>query len=106
MSMYIIKRVLVNIRLALLIFFGLFILRFLFKRQSLLEKSLNEFKVLHILDFYQRISDSEFQVFSQNKEDGVLVELINTFDLNQTSKFFVEIGTETGEECNTRYFKI
>ena len=82
----------------LLLIFGIYLIR----NQKLLKNSLLEFQIQHILNTHQRISDHEFQVYSQNKEDGVLVELIKTFNLNLTDKYFVEIGTETGEECNTR----
>jgi hypothetical protein len=44
-------------------------------------------------------ADCEFQIFSQNGEDGILLSL-----LNQTGarvKTFVEIGIENGLECNT-----
>ncbi|MBA3973503.1 MAG: hypothetical protein C0504_04700 [Candidatus Solibacter sp.] len=41
----------------------------------------------------------EFQVFSQNGEDGILLNLL--WKLAGVSKRFVEIGVEDGLECNT-----
>lgn len=55
-----------------------------------------------VLKFHQKISRSEFKVFSQQKEDGVLDRLIKMFDLDKTNKYFVEIGTQSGVECNSR----
>lgn len=54
-----------------------------------------------VLGIHKRLEASEFRVFSQNREDGVIQELINLFDLND-SKFYVEIGTQSGIECNSR----
>jgi hypothetical protein len=41
----------------------------------------------------------EFQVFSQNGEDGILLDILSK--LAAVSKRFVEIGVEDGLECNT-----
>jgi len=40
----------------------------------------------------------EYKIFSQNGEDGMLVELFSR--LRVVDPFFVEFGVETGEECN------
>lgn len=42
----------------------------------------------------------ESRVFSQNGEDGIINYLINK--IGTINKFYVEIGTENGESCNTR----
>ena len=54
-----------------------------------------------VLAIHKRLEAHEFKVFSQNREDGVIQALINLFDLNN-SKFYVEIGTQSGIECNSR----
>ena len=56
---------------------------------------------LIILNLYKRILNHESKIYSQNNEDGVLMEMIDIFKLNDT-KYFVEIGTQSGIECNTR----
>lgn len=53
----------------------------------------------HYADLFAADTGPEFQIFSQNDEDGVLLGL-----LRQTGapvKNFVEIGIENGRECNT-----
>ena len=42
-----------------------------------------------------------FKVFSQQDEDGILEEIFKR--ISTKSKNFIEIGVETGEECNTTY---
>ena len=42
-----------------------------------------------------------FKVFSQQDEDGILEEIFKR--IGTKSKNFIEIGVETGEECNTTY---
>ena len=41
----------------------------------------------------------EFKIYSQNGEDGLIVELFAR--LRVKDPFFVEFGAETGQECNT-----
>jgi len=55
-------------------------------------KDYKEFKKLH---------QSEFKVFSQNGEDGILDYLF--FQLGISTPKFVEIGVGDYSECNTRY---
>lgn len=42
----------------------------------------------------------EKKVFSQNGEDGVLQAIFDT--IGETNRYYVEFGTESGVECNTR----
>ncbi|ASO21208.1 hypothetical protein FHR81_002176 [Actinoalloteichus hoggarensis] len=44
------------------------------------------------------LSEHEFQLFSQNGEDGVLLEILRRIGV--TDGFFVEFGVETGREGN------
>jgi hypothetical protein len=60
-----------------------------------------------ILKFYNSIKENEFKKYSQNKEDGVvgfLVDFLNLSENNRTG-FFVEFGTESGVEINTRHLR-
>src|ERR1700744_3689129 len=45
----------------------------------------------------KRINKSEYQVFSQNGEDGAIQEIFNRIGL--TNKYFIEFGVENGLEC-------
>ena len=40
-------------------------------------------------------------MYSQHGEDGYIAEIFSR--IGTTNKFFVEIGVETGQECNTRF---
>ena len=44
---------------------------------------------------------SGFKVFSQQDEDGILEEIFKRIDTK--TKKFIEIGIETGDECNSTY---
>lgn len=57
-----------------------------------------------ILDFYNAIRQSELKVYSQNREDGVIQALLNFLNITKPG-FYVEFGTESGRECNTRYLR-
>ena len=46
-----------------------------------------------------RLEHYEFKVYSQNGEDGIITEIFDRIEA--TNKSFVELGVETGEECNT-----
>lgn len=61
--------------------------------------NLNESRI-KVLNFFNSIQEKK--VFSQNKEDGVILSLIKILDLSQRGGSFVEFGTESGTECNTR----
>lgn len=45
----------------------------------------------------------ERKVYSQNGEDGIIERLFEIFGV--TDRWFVEMGTESGEECNTRLLR-
>ena len=47
------------------------------------------------------IMESEFKVFSQWEDDGIIQYLINNIDI--PSKTFVEFGVEDYTEANTRF---
>ncbi len=47
----------------------------------------------------KRLNKSEYQVFSQNGEDGIIQEIFNRIGL--TNKYFIEFGVEDGLECNS-----
>lgn len=47
----------------------------------------------------KRLNRFEYQVFSQNGEDGIIQEIFNRIGL--TNKYFIEFGVENGLECNT-----
>jgi hypothetical protein len=57
-----------------------------------------------ILEFYNIIGKGELKVFSQNKEDGVIQALLSFLNMTKPG-FYVEFGTESGRECNTRYLR-
>ena len=47
----------------------------------------------------KRLSKHEYQVFSQNGEDGIIQEIFNR--IGTTNKYFIEFGVEDGLECNS-----
>lgn len=48
-----------------------------------------------------KISDAEFQVFSQWGDDGIIQYLINNIEIE--NKYFIEFGVENYTESNTRF---
>lgn len=46
------------------------------------------------------LSLSEYKIFSQNGEDGVITSIFS--QIGTTNKYFVEFGVQDGAECNTR----
>ena len=52
----------------------------------------------------KRLNTSEFQVYSQHGEDGIIEEIFKR--LGAHTKLFVEIGVQDGLECNTTYLII
>jgi hypothetical protein len=52
------------------------------------------------------LSSFETKVFSQNKEDGITMKLVELiYGNNHNNKFYVEFGVESGIECNTRILR-
>jgi hypothetical protein len=51
------------------------------------------------------LKEFEKKVFSQNGEDGIIEKLINSIYPNPKNKIYLEIGTESGIQCNTRYLR-
>lgn len=54
-----------------------------------------------ILNFHNSFKQKESKVFSQNKEDGVIIALLQFLKI-KTAGYYVEFGTESCSECNTR----
>ena len=59
-----------------------------------------------------RIRQSEWGVYSQNGEDGILLWILSELgmlddrkDTASQSRYFVEFGVEDGYECNTRFLR-
>lgn len=59
-----------------------------------------------LLEFYNSLINSEYKIYSQNGEDGVIEKLIETINLNKTHGYYVEFGVQDGQECNTRYLRV
>ena len=84
-----------------LIVIGILIIVYLVQYNKVAKSGEYESNKLKVLKFHHKIRQAEFRVYSQEKEDGVLYKLIEIFDLN-SNKYFVEIGTQSGVQCNTR----
>ncbi|UJR35865.1 hypothetical protein I4U23_028609 [Adineta vaga] len=52
-----------------------------------------------------QIPDKELKIFSQNGEDGVLLWIFTNIGTVNSPPRFVEFGTESGKECNTRFLR-
>ncbi len=52
----------------------------------------------------KRLNTHEYQVYSQNGEDGIIEEIFAR--IGTTNRVFVEIGVQDGLECNTTYLLI
>lgn len=50
-----------------------------------------------------RLLDHEYKIYTQHGEDGVLQGIFNK--IGTTNKYYVEVGTEDGSECNTRLLR-
>ena len=78
-----------------------FIVKSEHKEKLLVFLTSDDYEKSKVIDFHRRLEHSEKRVYSQNKEDGVIYELTQLLDLNY-NKFYVEIGTQSGLECNSR----
>lgn len=72
---------------------------------------INTGKILSAINFSDKreiilknIQESEFQVFSQWGDDGMIDFLVNYLDIE--TKTFVEFGVENYTECNTRFLLV
>ena len=54
-----------------------------------------------IAAFYESVSSREKKIFSQNKEDGVILALLDFLKIKKPG-YYVEFGTENAAQCNTR----
>lgn len=52
-----------------------------------------------------KIRDYEKKIYSQNEEDGIIEYLLKLLNVNYSTSIYIEIGTEDGKECNTRYLR-
>lgn len=50
------------------------------------------------------LSEFERRIYSQNGEDGLLEKIFEVLAILENG-YYVEFGTESGAECNTRYFR-
>ncbi len=50
---------------------------------------------------HKKLTKYEFQVYSQNGEDGIIQEIFTR--IGTTNKFFVEFGVQNGLECNSLF---
>lgn len=53
--------------------------------------------------FKEQAAPKDFKVFSQNGEDGITAYILTC--IGTTNKYYLEIGTEAGKECNTRILR-
>jgi hypothetical protein len=53
----------------------------------------------------KQLSDRELKVYSQNGEDGVLLWIFANIGTANHPPRFVEFGTESGIQCNTRFLR-
>lgn len=50
-----------------------------------------------------KLTDWEMRMYSQNGEDGIIEYIFGR--IGTTNKYFVELGTGDGKECNSRYLR-
>src|SRR5208282_3744611 len=55
------------------------------------------------MDLFRTLRAHEARHYSQNGEDGVIDCLLRL--VGATNRFYVEIGSSEGEECNTRWLR-
>lgn len=58
-----------------------------------------------IKNIYAGISKRERKIYSQNKEDGVIEAIFDLLNIKNLKKYFVEIGTQSGNQtiCTSSY---
>jgi hypothetical protein len=71
---------------------------------NLIQEALGRIEARQINDLDLGISDSEFRVFSQWGEDGIIQYLVNKIEIK--NKVFVEFGIENYLQSNTRFLLI
>mmetsp|Transcript_13159 Transcript_13159/g.53128 ORF Transcript_13159/g.53128 Transcript_13159/m.53128 type:complete len:300 (+) Transcript_13159:218-1117(+) len=55
------------------------------------------------MTWHSTLEENEFSVFSQNGEDGIIQHIFKY--LGETDQFYVEFGTESGIQTNTRFLR-
>jgi len=58
---------------------------------------------LNTCEILQNLQESERRVYSQNGEDGIVLEILRAIGIK--TKDFVEFGVQDGQECNTRILR-
>ena len=88
----------------MIIFFSQFIrsLSYNISLQQVQQTAAFEQKI-EVLKLLLSMRKFEKRVYSQNGEDGVIEAIFN--HIGTTDKYFVEFGTESGVQCNTRYLR-
>ncbi|MBI51992.1 MAG: hypothetical protein CL779_02080 [Chloroflexi bacterium] len=76
----------------------------LLSKINLIQEALGRIEARQINDSDLTISDSEFRVFSQWGEDGIIQYLINKIEIK--NKVFVEFGVENYLQSNTRFLLV
>lgn len=69
--------------------------------ENQVKEGIDEESMDKVKKFYEKIFQKEEKIFSQNQEDGVLLALLS-FLRYMKPGYYVEFGTESGRECNTR----
>ena len=88
--------------------FGLIIVLyfiFLLIRTTLAEESSEKRDGLTACSRLRNLQEYEDSHYSQNGEDGLLLSLLDILGLENSSKYYVEFGVESGVQCNTRILR-
>lgn len=77
-----------------------------FERRPRCARMVNASKIPECIDHWTcRLNKNEKKIFSQNGEDGILLHLLQTFELGGAGSTYVEFGVEDGRECITRILR-